>query len=487
MNFAGWSFLGLFLPTVLIVHFAIRGPRTAQWRQAWLILASLFFYGVSGLSNLGVLCASLTVNFAAGWMLAYRVPDRRARLVMLWLAVIFNVGMLATFKLDSLWERQHGGFLTSPSVLIPLALSFVTFKQISFVVACHRRHARPKLFNYLLFICFFPHLIMGPILQYRMMDSQLRDGALARASLDNLAVGLAIFIFGLAKKLLLADLLGDEVERIFDAMALGMTPSAVEAWYVLPALTLQIFLDFSAYADMAIGLGKMLGIDLPINFDEPLKAVNRFDLWRRWHITFVTFMRANVFMPLIRHARVPPIAALFVTALLAGLWHGLGWTFVLWAFLQAALMLVIHLRPRRGDPAESGRLAVTWAIGSTFFITCLLSAIFRAPNLDSLGLLFGALAGIGGVTLNRLDMSDHAVLAAALSSIWLLPDAQRFFARYWTALEPRPDAPRPAPQFGPTRRLKFELNAFWGGFMAILLVAALSRAGWAERFIYVQF
>jgi D-alanyl-lipoteichoic acid acyltransferase DltB (MBOAT superfamily) len=268
---------------------------------------------------------------------------------------------------------------------------------------------------------------------------------------------------------------------------MGLAPSAAEAWFVLPALTLQIFLDFSAYADMAIGLGRMVGINLPINFDEPLKAVNRFDLWRRWHITFVTFMRANVFMPLVRHAHLPAVAALFVTVLLGGLWHGLGWTFLLWSFLQAALMLVIHLRPRRGDPAEGGRLALLWAIGSTFFITCLLSAVFRAPSIDALGLLLGALVGVGGVTLSRLEPTDYAVLAAAFATIWLLPDAQRFFARYWTALEPRPDAPRPTAQFPLTRRLRFELNGFWGAAMAILLIAALSRAGWPERFIYVQF
>lgn len=486
MNFAGWPFLGLFLPVVLVVHYAIRGSRAAQWRQAWLITASTVFYGVSGLSNLAVLLCSVAVNFAAGKMLADGVPNRRARLAMLWIAVAFNVGMLATFKLDSLWERQHGGFLTSPIVLIPLALSFITFQQIGFVVACYRRQVKPVLFDYLFFVIFFPQLIMGPILQYQAIEPQLRGGALERNRLDDFAVGLAIFIFGLAQKLLLADLLGAKVEPIYDALALGLTPSAAEAWWVLLAFPLQLFLDFSAYADMAIGLGRMVGIALPINFDEPLKAVNRFDVWRRWHITFVTFMRSNVFMPLVRNLRLAPIVALFTTAFLAGLWHGLGWTFLLWSFLQASLMLLVHLRPRRHN-SERGRIAMVWAIGWTFFLTCLLSAIFRAPSLEGVGLLLSGLAGLSGVADGYLVTHDYVVLAAATAFVFLFPDAKRFFARHWSALEPRGDAPRPAPAFPLTGGLRFELNAFWGSVMAVALVAALSRAGWAERFIYVQF
>lgn len=487
MNFAGWTFVGLFLPAVLAVHFAIRGPQTARLRQAWLIAASIVFYGVSGLDNLAILLASVSVNYAAGRLLAGEALSApRARRALLWSTVGFNLALLSTFKIEALWARPHDGFLSAPEILIPLALSFITFQQIGFVVDCYRRRAQPLLFDYLFFVIFFPQLIMGPILRYGMIERQLRGGALARASLDGFAVGAAIFIFGLAKKLLLADVLGERVDPTFDLAAMGVAPTAGEAWFGVVAFPLQLFLDFSAYADMAIGLGRMMGIDLPINFDEPLKAVNRFDMWRRWHITFVIFMRAHVFVPLVRHVRLTPAWALWVTAFLAGLWHGLGWTFVIWAWAQAAILLALHWRKRRNSTDLAGPARVR-AIAVTFAVTCLLAAMFRSPNLEAAGLLYAALAGLGGPGTPLLEVADAVALSAAAAVVWMLPDAQRLFERYWTAIDPRLEAIRPAPAFPVIGRLRFVLNARWGVVMSVLLVASLVRAGSAERFIYVQF
>ncbi len=486
MSFAGWPFLALFLPLALGGFYALPAGAAARARQAWLIGASILFYAVSGLESLAVLAASIALNFTAGTVLAGdRLPGVGGRRAVTWAAVALNVGLLALFKIDALATRGAGGFLSASDILIPLALSFVTFQQIGFVVACYRRQLRPQPFDYLFFVLFFPQLVMGPIVQYRDIARQLRAGALALASRQDVAVGLAIFTFGLAKKLLLADPLADPVDAVFAAAATGVAPSTADAWFAIAGFQFQLFLDFSAYADMAIGLARMFGVALPINFDQPFKAVNRFDMWRRWHITFVLFMRTHVFTPLARHWRLPAAAALFATAMLSGLWHGLGATFFLWSLMQATILLGLHLRSKaRREAAPKGPARVR-AIAATFLVTCLLGAMFRSPNLLAASSIYPALTGLGSGAPAVAGWEEALRMLAAASVIWLLPDAQRLFARYWTATDPRPDAPRG--RGAAPGGLLFHLDARWGAAFGLLLVLTLLFAGSGERFIYVQF
>ena len=494
MNFASWTFLGLFLPIVVLAFFLIDGPRRATLRQALLIAASLLFYGVSGLHNLGVLLASMAVNFGAGALLAGEsARTLGSRRLILWGAVAANLGFLASFKFYALQADTFDGFLSSPAVLIPIGLSFITFHQIGFVVACYRRQVeRPDLFTYLFFIAYFPHLVLGPILQYQPIRDQLKSGALARHSLENLAVGLAIVIFGLAKKVLIADQLGQPVDLLYSQAARGSDLNAMDAWYAAIGFQLQIFFDFSAYADIAIGLSRIFGVNLPINFDRPLFATDRFDLWRRWHITFVVFMRNHVFLPLVRHAKLPPMAALAVTGLLSGLWHGLGLTFVLWGLVQTVLLLGAHWRRqrRRRNLAPPGRAWLVWAIATTFLTTCLVGILFRSPNWQASVEIYGSLLPIEGggaaLSLAFLKTSDLAYLALAAAAGWIWPDTARFFARYWTALDPRPGA-RHDPALAHSGRVRFVLNPAWAIFMAALLLLVMVRLGEADRFVYVQF
>ena len=487
MNFTTWQFLLLFLPLTLVAFRLTVGPRAAVLRQALLIAASLLFYGVSGLANLAVLTLSMAGNFAAGRLLggdALQKPARR-RTVM-WAAVAFNLSLLLGFKLMALGDPAEDGFLTSERILIPLALSFVTFQQIGFVVACHKRQIlRPGLFDYLFFVAFFPQLVMGPIVRFDKVAAQLKSGALVSVTRTDFAAGLAIFLFGLAKKVLLADPLAGPVERIFEAQALSGA-TALESWFAIVAFQLQLFLDFSAYAEMAIGLGRMFGIALPINFDRPLKAINRFDLWRRWHITFVMFMRVHVFLPLVRHAKVPVAGALAVTGILSGLWHGLGWTFVIWGLLQTGILLFVHYRGKwrrtEANPAGARRVA---AILLTFLTSALIGALFRAPNLETAGQVYAALLPWNGLPgpSTALAARDWLIAAIAAAFIWGWPDARDFFRRYWTAIDPRPDHPRrrPAPW------VEFEFTRTWAIAGGLVIVAILLMLGQSGRFIYVQF
>jgi D-alanyl-lipoteichoic acid acyltransferase DltB (MBOAT superfamily) len=485
VNFSAWTFLVLFLPATMAGFLLLRGASAVWTRQALLVAASLVFYGLGSLHDLGVLAASAAANFAAGRLLGGGgIEGRRARQIALWSAVGFNVALLFGFKLLALADRAADGFLSSEEILIPLALSFVTFQQIGFVVACYRRRiARPGLFNYLFFVFFFPQLVMGPIVSFESIDRQLRDKALVRVDAGDIVVGLSIFLFGLAKKVLLADRLAAPVEAMFDAGGIAAA-SPAEAWFAIAAFQLQLFLDFSAYSEMAIGLARMFGVALPINFDRPLSAVNRFDMWRRWHISFVTFMRSHVFRPLVRHAGLGAPAALAATALVSGLWHGLGWTFMLWAAAQTAILLISHYRSRRRRrpvPAAGPRRAL--AIALTFATTCLLGVLFRSPTVGVAGDVYSALApwngGGGAVTLR-----DWAVAALAALVVWAAPDARALFGGYWTAIDPRPDPPprRDAPWWP-----RFALNRRWAIAFALLMLTTLFMVTDGNRFIYVQF
>jgi D-alanyl-lipoteichoic acid acyltransferase DltB (MBOAT superfamily) len=486
VNFASWTFVGLFLPLVLGSFLLIRGSRAAQLRQALLIAASLAFYSVSGAENLALLAASVALNYSAGALLGSERLDRPLRRALMWAAVAGNVGALAWFKWLALAAPAPNGFLSSEAVLVPLAFSFITFQQIGFIAACYRRQiARPSFFNYLFFVAFFPQLIIGPIVTFRSIDEQLARGFLVRTSGLDLAVGFSIFLFGLGKKTLLADRLAVPVDRIFEIQAMaGATP--FEAWYAITVFQLQLFLDFSAYSDMAIGLGRMFGIALPINFDRPLSAVDRFDMWRRWHITFVQFMRSHVFRPLVRNAGLSPPVALAVTALLSSLWHGFGWTFILWATVQTAILLASHYRGRwrrRTRPSAGPR---RWlAILLTFVVTALLGTLFRSPSLGVAGEMYAALLPLGGDGAGDSVLTSRHWLFAGIAAlvVWGAPDARQLFERYWTATDPRPDPPPKTRAPGP----RFRLTRPWAVAAGLFTVLVLAFLGHTDRFVYVQF
>ena len=278
MNFASWTFLLLFLPVVLMVFHAIRGRDADAWRAIAMIAASVVFYLWAGLYNAAVMSVSLAVTYAAGRTVSALTKDReRLRRILMWAGVAANVALLAAFKVSAL-AASDGGFRTLESVLIPLGLSYVTFQQIGFIVACRRGQiVSPSLRDYLFFITFFPHLLLGPIVRFQDMARQLAAQSLTRVSASDVGAGLSIFVFGLAQKVLLADQIAPAVDRIFLAAQTGPI-SPLESWFGVVAFQMQLYFDFVAYADMAIGLARMFGIRLPINFDRPLFAVDRFDL-----------------------------------------------------------------------------------------------------------------------------------------------------------------------------------------------------------------
>jgi len=487
MNFASWTFVLLFLPFTLGLFRLIGGPGAAPQRAMFLILMSIVFYAWSGLDNVAVLAASLALNLAAGKLLTRALRDG-VRTAIMWTAVAGNVGLLLAFKIAALQAPDPDGFRVAESILIPLALSFVTFQQIGFVVGCYRGRIRGfAVRDYFFFALFFPQLIIGPILRFQDIEGQLRGERPLAPSLEDLAVGLGIFAFGLAEKVLLADQIAPAVDTIFLHAQVGQI-GAAEAWFAVAAFQMQVFFDFAGYADMAIGLGRMFGINLPINFDRPQFATDRFEFWRRWHVSFVVFMRGHVFMPLMRHWRWPAAAALAMTGLLSGIWHGLGWTFIVWGLVNTVLLLAVHARRKRWRGKPVRPLAIAGAIALTFLVSMLVGTLFRSPTLETARNVYLSLFGWGVPAAETALLGPRAMIMLPLCALfaWGLPNSAQLFRPFWKAIDPRPDG-TPPPRHPLEARAGFAPTARWAIIVAVLMALSLAAIDEGRRFIYVQF
>jgi len=494
------TFLFVFLP-VTLAGFVALGARRPAAAALWLVAASLVFYGWWNWRDLWVVIASAAFNFVVAVAIARSPRGSRRRKVIVGTGVAANVAFLFAFKaLVSPWfgasSDTGSAYTTAAAIAIPLGISFITFQQIAFLVDVHRgRIQRPRALEYAFFLLFFPKLVLGPIVHYRDIAPQLSDPGFGRVRFVDLACGLSILAVGLAKKVLLADGIAPWVDGLFESVARGDSIPPGDALLGAIAFQLQLYFDFSGYADMAIGTARLFGVRLPINFDAPLRSVDRFDAWRRWHITFGTFMREYVFHPLARNRVFPmPVwAALFVTAFLGGLWHGLGWTFLAWSLAQAFLLVGQHwLRrwlPVAPLPGKAGAGYVIH-IALTLLVSTAFGVLFRAPDLTTALRFFQQFAPTTlppGLSAAIVPPAPIALWVAVIVG-WAAPTTQSLFSRYWTALEPRAPRdipPNTEPRF--TRHLRFELNAPWALYVALLLFASILWLDRTTRHVYFQF
>lgn len=404
MLFNSFPFLFSFLPLMLAVFFVARQYSPAAAHLV-LILGSLCYYALLDWVHLPVLLGSGTVNYLLGQVLVGRIGAGRSTLTWLWLAVLFNLGLLGGYKYLGLFLPLLGLELAAP-----LGISFFTFHQLSYLIDIHRRRIAPTgLRDYSLYVSFFPHLIAGPIMRYGQFAPQL---AVPRLTIDALG-GVFFFAVGLFKKTVLADTLAPIADRVFASAAAGKLLGCGEAVKGILAYTWQIYFDFSGYADMAIGLGLLLGIALPINFAAPYRAASISEFWRCWHITLSQFLRDYVYIPLggSRHGGRRQVVALLLTMTLAGLWHGAALTFIAWGALHGlALVGTVLWRRSLGRRLVLPRLV---SIGLTFVVVALLWVLFRAEDFST------ALACYRGL------FTFSAPIWPAGGSNWLLDPAWR--------------------------------------------------------------
>jgi D-alanyl-lipoteichoic acid acyltransferase DltB (MBOAT superfamily) len=346
--FNSYIFIFLFLPITLLGFFLIGKKGHHRVAISWLVGASLLFYGWWNPAYLFLILASILFNYAFGVVLGEQKNTGKNKL-LLSVGVAFNLGLIAYYKYANFFIDNLNLLLDTSyhleTIILPLAISFFTFQQIAYLVDAYKGQTREYNFlHYCLFVTFFPQLIAGPIVHHKEMLPQFAKDYTYIFNHKNMAIGLTIFIIGLFKKVALADSVSVYASPVFQGAEIGLTLTFFEAWTGALAYTLQLYFDFSGYSDMAIGIARMFGIKLPLNFNSPYKATNIVDFWRRWHITLSRFLRDYVYFSLggNRKGKTRRYINLFITMLLGGLWHGAGWTFIIWGALHGLYLCINH-------------------------------------------------------------------------------------------------------------------------------------------------
>jgi alginate O-acetyltransferase complex protein AlgI len=415
MMFHTAAFVLGFLPVTVTGFFVLGRFCGARGALRWLVACNLFFYGWWNPTYLPLLIASVFGNHA----IASRL--RRGRASRGWLAVgvAANLALLGWFKYANFLLHIADPASSNLHITLPLAISFFTFQQIMYLVDTARGGLeRPPFLPYAAFVTFFPHLIAGPIVRPGDIIPQLTAAGMMRPQSGNLAEGALIFLLGLAKKLVLADMFGGFADIGFAAAANGASLTFFEAWYATLAYALQVYFDFSGYSDMAIGLARMLNIRFPLNFDSPYQATNIGEFWRRWHITLGSFLRDYFYIPIggSRCGRLRQTANLMATMLLCGLWHGAAWNFVIWGGLQG-LFLAGHKQYRHWFPPLPAPVARTL----TLTAVVLAWVPFRAGSLSVAHAVFKGMAGGNGIVLPRMIVSALPPLALVADPVSVMP------------------------------------------------------------------
>ncbi len=495
MLFNSYGFIFLFLPLTLLGFFQL-ARISHVYAATWLALASLFFYGYWNPIYVGLLMLSIIGNYGFGlWLGRYdAAASKLSKKHVLILAISVNLSLLgyykyANFFISNLDLVTHTTWQIN-DVILPLGISFFTFTQIAFLVDTYQ--GKVKEFNfmhYTLFVTYFPHLIAGPVLHHKDMMPQFALSTTYRINWNNVATGLILFTLGLCKKVLWADNLAPFATAIFDGTQLGAStgtlPTIYEAWSGALAYTLQIYFDFSGYTDMALGIALMFNIRLPINFNSPYKATSIIEFWRRWHITLSTFLRDYLYIPLggNRLGKFRRYLNLLVTMLLGGLWHGAGWTFIVWGALHGLYLTINHLwrelisdKYLRWIPGWLGALT-----GGAITFIAVVSAwvVFRAADITQAMIMLKAMYGVAArpisfdavvhgnlLVLTNLSGRDLLrLLIPGLLCVFLLPNSTkvRFIDK------------------------GMALSVLLWGFIVLALYIAIDQFGSYSPFLYFQF
>ncbi|MBB2487037.1 MBOAT family protein [Mitsuaria sp. WAJ17] len=551
MLFNSYSFIFLFLPAICLGYQLLGRLRSRQASLSWIVLCSILFYGIWNPYNLAVILPSITVNYGLALLIrrsnARGESGQRAASWLLTTGILFNLVVLGYFKyknffLDSL-NLAVGTQFELTAVMLPLGISFITFQKIAFLLDVRAETVKDfDLYDFLVFVFFFPQLIAGPIVHYREMMPQFEQLNYRFCGRD-VAVGLSLFAMGLFKKVVLADGVAVHVGPAFSAAEQGQSLDFFAAWMGALAYTFQIYFDFSGYSDMAIGLARLFGIRLPVNFNSPLKASSIIDFWARWHITLTRFLTAYIYTPVVMaltrrrmqagrpvlgrgpaHPGAFAVLTVFPTILtmfVSGFWHGAGFTFVIWGLLHGAYLCINHAwrqwRPK-WDKQRYERVMKPLGFVLTFTAVVVGMVWFRARNVSGALEMLQAMAGWHGASLPDALMArlgaaagwlEHLGIHGGMSSgsefvacaAWLLllflvallaPNSLELLRHFEPALHYVP--PKPAkPARGvaaelPKRALPaLQFNLPWAALTALAFVLGAFGLNRVSEFLYWQF
>lgn len=407
MLFNSYPFLLLYLPVVLLGFFSFARLQLPQAAKSWLLLSSLFFYGYWDIQYLPLLLGSIIFNYFIGECILknFALPIKRSFLIT---GIVADLALLFYFKYFNFFIRTVAGeSFTLAELVLPIGISFFTFTQIAYLVDAYQNKVeKSDIISYGLFVTVFPHLIAGPILHHKDMLKQFNSTQMFVVSWPNIAQGIFLFTMGLFKKVIIADYLATFVKPIFDKNIESI--SFIQAWFGALSYTLQLYFDFSGYSDMAVGLGLLFSLHLPINFNSPYQATSIIDFWRRWHMTLSTFLKDYLYISLggNRYGKFAKLRNLFITMLLGGLWHGAGWTFIAWGVCHGTFLVINHTW-------RELKISLPNGLSRALTFLCVICAwvIFRAPTMDAALNILGGMFGMHGILLPESYANKLSFLA----------------------------------------------------------------------------
>ncbi|MDH4028689.1 MAG: MBOAT family protein, partial [Nitrospirota bacterium] len=450
MLFNSYEYIFVFLPVMLAGFFLLGRKVHHQVALAWLAMGSLFFYGWWNHAYVSLIVGSMIFNYAVGFQLQSPKITEGFRRCLLTFGVSVNLALIGYFKyanffVDNL-NSTVGTTFHLEKIILPLAISFFTFQQIAYLVDARRQELHEHNFlHYFLFVTFFPQLIAGPIVHHKEIMPQFLKDKMYRPKAENFAAGITVFGIGLFKKVILADEVAEYATPIFDIAGSASAPlTFFDSWSGAVAYTLQIYFDFSGYTDMAIGSAIMFGIMLPLNFNSPYKAYNIIDFWRRWHMTLSRFFRDYLYIPLGggRAGGAKMAVNLIITMLLGGLWHGAGWTFVLWGLLHGVYLAINHVWRTFREKVLGHDMKRVSFIGRAASITVTMFAVilgwvfFRAETPNAAAAMLKGMFGMNGATLPNAIIKMHPILTRIFENLHIQSDATSgtLFITKWISL-----------------------------------------------------
>jgi alginate O-acetyltransferase complex protein AlgI len=517
ISFNSIIFVMAFLPAVVVGYYFLALTPLHRLRLPFLIVMSLIFYGRAQLSYVPLVLGSIVVNYGCAIVIARSAGRERNKTIWLILGIVANTTVLISLKylspvVDTI-ATSLGHSSPVGRIVAPLAISFYTFQQISFLVDVARgKVVLQGLIRYTSFVAFFPTLLAGPISLYSEIGPQLGIRPQSGGVPQNLLIGIILFSLGLFKKTVLSDTMGLWVDPIFAGVHKGIAPGFFLAWGSTLAYTLQLYFDFSGYCDMAIGAARMFGIVLPLNFYSPLRSTSISELWRRWHMTLSRFVRTYIHQPLsIPLARlaaekgygkwagmtISTFLPMFLSMLIIGTWHGPRWTYVVFGAMHGTFMCTNELynvltRKKRRKKKDS-RIAI-FSYGLLTLLAFVSAEVpFRSDNLSDAGRIFGGMVGLRGLGLaddwmRFFSPTGNGIMLAmillGLFIVYFLPNSEQIM-----------DSVHPALEWGKWRTvdparipIRFNFTPAWvayASFALFLGFAFISRG--TAKFIYFNF
>ncbi len=442
MIFDSPLFLFLFLPLTVLFFYQIQKLLGRKASLAWLVLASLFFYCYQRPSYFLLITGSMSFNYLLGTLIVSK--KKRKQKMLLLIGVGANLALLGFFKYSVF---LFGNIKTIFSInigylpaLLPVAISFFTFQQIIYLVDIYKgKNEKGGGLNYLLYISFFPQLIAGPIVRPKEMFPQFEKPFFS-FNYSFIAIGITLIIFGLFKKIVLADNLSLYVDPVFESAKNGNSIPFFYAWQGALSYTFQIYFDFSGYSDMAVGIARLFGIVLPINFNSPYKAKSIIDFWHRWHITLSNFLRDYIYFSLggNRKGKVIKSVNLLITMLLGGVWHGAGWTFLLWGGGHGISLMINHLWRdiKKKYHMEGFNDNMIWTVisyGITFLFVVIAWVFFRAYTFSGALHIIGGMSSVDSIAIPGSISKDHVYITFLLMIsaiiVWFVPNVYQMLGK----------------------------------------------------------